>query len=55
LVTSVGLAYSAVVLTVYYFDRRCRIEDFDLRLLAEQIRAEGVQGSPAMTGAPAVE
>jgi hypothetical protein len=55
LVTSIGIAYSAVVLTVYYFDRRCRIEDFDLRLLAEQIRAEGAQGSPAMTGAPAVD
>lgn len=55
LVTSVGYAYSAIVLTIYYFDRRCRIEDFDLRLLAEQIRAEGAQGGPAMTGAPAVD
>jgi hypothetical protein len=55
LVSSVGLAYSGVVLTVYYFDRRCRTEDFDLRLLAEQIRAEGAQGSPAMTGAPVVD
>jgi hypothetical protein len=55
LVSSIGLAYSGVVLTVYYFDRRCRTEDFDLRLLAEQIRAEGAQGSPAMTGAPAID
>jgi len=50
--TSVAAAYSAIAIIVYYFDRRCRIEDFDLRLLAEQIRSEGAQGSPAMTGAP---
>lgn len=50
--TSVATAYSASAIIVYYFDRRCRLEDFDLRLLAEQIRSEGAQGSPAMTGAP---
>jgi hypothetical protein len=55
LVTAIGYAYSAVVLIVYYFDRRCRLEDFDLRLLAEQIRSESVQGIPAMTGAPSLE
>jgi len=33
--------YSAVVLVVYYFDRRCRVEEFDLHFLARQIRAEG--------------
>ena len=55
LVTSIGYAYSAVVLIIYYFDRRCRLEDFDLRLLAEQIRSESAQGSPAMTGAPVVD
>ena len=55
LVSSIGYAYSAVVLIVYYFDRRCRIEDFDLRLLAEQIRSEGAPGSPAMTGAPSLD
>ncbi len=32
--------YSTVALVIYYFDRRCRTEDFDLRLLAEQVRAE---------------
>jgi hypothetical protein len=43
-------AYSLVVIVVYYFNRRCRLEDFDLRLLAEQIRTEGEAGTP---GAPA--
>ncbi|HVN28634.1 MAG TPA: hypothetical protein VMT64_09120 [Candidatus Binataceae bacterium] len=33
-------AYSLVALIVYYFDRRCRVEQFDLHLLAEQIRAQ---------------
>ncbi len=47
LVFSFGYAYLATVVTVYYFDRRCRLEDFDLRYLAEQIRAEGSQ-TPAM-------
>ena len=55
LVTAIGYAYSAVVVIVYYFDRRCRLEDFDLRLLAEQVRSESVQGSPAMTGAPSLD
>jgi hypothetical protein len=55
LVTAIGYAYSAVVVIVYYFDRRCRLEDFDLRLLAEQIRSESVQSSPAMTGAPSLD
>jgi hypothetical protein len=45
--TSIAAAYSLVVVVTYYFDRRCRIEDFDLRLLAEQIRAEGAtEASP---------
>lgn len=43
---AVTSTYSAVVLVVYYFDRRCRVEDFDLRLLAEQIRAAGGAASP---------
>ena len=43
LVFSFSYAYLATVVTVYYFDRRCRLEDFDLRYLAEQIRAEGSQ------------
>jgi hypothetical protein len=46
-----GTSYSAIVIAVYYFDRRCRIEDFDLRLLAEQIRSQGAHESPATTGA----
>ena len=46
-----GTTYSAIVIAVYYFDRRCRIEDFDLRLLAEQIRSQGAQSSPAASGA----
>ena len=49
LTQAVSSTYSAVALIIYYFDRRCRIEDFDLRLLAEQIRA---QSAPAMTPAP---
>jgi hypothetical protein len=32
--------YGTVAFVIYYFDRRCRLEDFDLRLLAEQVRAE---------------
>jgi len=32
--------YGMVVMVVYYFDRRCRLEDFDIRLLAEQVRAD---------------
>ncbi len=39
--SSIAETYSLVVIVIYYFDRRCRIEDFDLRLLAEQIRAQG--------------
>jgi hypothetical protein len=39
---------------VYYFDRRCRLEDFDLRLLAEQIRAEGVPGGAAAAPASTI-
>lgn len=46
---AVSTGYSGVALVIYYFDRRCRIEDFDLRLLAEQIRS---QGAPTMTPAP---
>jgi hypothetical protein len=49
LTQALSSTYSAVALTVYYFDRRCRVEDFDLRLLAEQVRA---QSAPTMTPAP---
>ncbi|HYB90979.1 MAG TPA: hypothetical protein VEC38_08035 [Candidatus Binataceae bacterium] len=54
LVASVGSAYTAIAMIVYYFDRRCRLEDFDLRRLAEQIRTESVQGSATTIGAPSV-
>ncbi len=46
--SSITGAYSLVVLVIYYFDRRCRSEDFDLRLLAEQIRTEGASGTPEL-------
>lgn len=52
LVASIAIAYSGIAVVVYYFDRRCRLEDFDLRRLAEQIRSEGILGSAATTGAP---
>jgi hypothetical protein len=34
-------AYITIFFVIYYFDRRCRLEDFDLRFLAEQVRSEG--------------
>ena len=37
---SVFETYISVLFVIYYFDRRCRTEDFDLRLLAEQVRAD---------------
>jgi hypothetical protein len=37
LTLSVVSAYSATAIVVYYFDRRCRIEDFDIHHLAAQI------------------
>jgi hypothetical protein len=49
LTQALSSTYSAVALTVYYFERRCRVEDFDLRLLAEQVRS---QSAPTMTPAP---
>jgi hypothetical protein len=41
--------YSSVALVIYYFDQRCRTEDFDLRLLTEQVRA---QTAPVMAAGP---
>lgn len=38
---AVTSTYPLVALIIYYFDRRCRTEDFDLLLLAKQIRSEG--------------
>lgn len=52
LVASIGFAYAGTAVVIYYFDRRCRLEDFDLRRLAEQIRSETVQGGAVITGAP---
>lgn len=46
---AVSTTFSAVALMIYYFDRRCRVEDFDLRLLAEQVRS---QSAPTMVPAP---
>jgi hypothetical protein len=47
LTQAVSSTYSSVVLVIYYFDRRCRTEDFDLHLLAEQVRAENAPIAPA--------
>lgn len=46
---AVASAYSMIALMIYYFDRRCRTEEFDLRLLAEQIRS---QSGPTPASAP---
>ena len=46
--SAIATSYSLVVLVIYYFDRRCRTEDFDLRFLAEQIRSDTAAASPAI-------
>jgi hypothetical protein len=38
--SAITQTYGLVAIVVYYFDRRCRTEEFDLRLLAQQIRSE---------------
>ena len=53
LTQAVSSTYSSVVLVIYYFDRRCRTEEFDLRLLAEQIRSESSKVTPA-PGSPSI-
>jgi hypothetical protein len=50
--SAVASGYSIVVLVIYYFDRRCRTEDFDLRLLAQQIRSETATAPAAAAPAP---
>ena len=45
---AIASSYSLVVVVIYYFDRRCRTEDFDLRFLAEQIRSDTAAASPAI-------
>jgi hypothetical protein len=37
-VSSIASAYSLVIIVIYYFDRRCRTENFDLGFFAEQFR-----------------
>lgn len=51
---SVTATYASAVIVIYYFDRRCRIEDFDLRLLAEQIRSDGQPGPLPSAGVSTV-
>ncbi|HEY2106964.1 MAG TPA: hypothetical protein VGH29_14300 [Candidatus Binataceae bacterium] len=43
---AVTQSYGLVAVVIYYFDRRCRTEDFDLRLLALQIRSESTAPVP---------
>ncbi|HKN02240.1 MAG TPA: hypothetical protein VJX23_17145 [Candidatus Binataceae bacterium] len=50
LARSITNTYSMIVIVVYYFDRRCRVEDFDLHHLAEQIRSESAPGNPVAAG-----
>ena len=51
---AVTSTYPLVALIIYYFDRRCRTEDFDLRLLAEQIRSESAAPLTGATGASTI-
>ena len=44
---SVTSTYAAIVIVIYYFDRRCRVENFDLQYLAEQIRSDARKESAA--------
>jgi hypothetical protein len=48
------VTYPLVALIIYYFDRRCRTEDFDLRLLAEQIRSESAAAGVRADGVSTV-
>jgi hypothetical protein len=48
--SAVVSTYSAVVLVVYYFDRRSRVEEFDLHFLAQQIRAQDELSAAAVPG-----
>ncbi len=54
-VDSVTGAFGAAALTIYYFERRCRVEDFDLIFLAQQISAEtAVPPASPQSGKPSV-
>jgi len=46
--STIASSYGLVMVVIYYFDRRCRTEDFDLRFLAEQIRSDTAAASPAI-------
>jgi hypothetical protein len=49
-VEAVGAAFGAAALLVLYVDLRCRHEDFDLQLLAQQIAASASLPPPAPAG-----
>ena len=51
---ALSTTYGMIVSVIYYFDRRCRTEDFDLRLLAEQVRAEAKTAMIAVTESSAL-
>ncbi len=53
LVQAATAAYAVIVMVLYYFDRRCRIENFDLHYLVEQVRAEGAI-APVTIGASTI-
>jgi hypothetical protein len=36
---AVGFAFTTAVMVVLYFDLRCRAENYDLELLAQQVEA----------------
>jgi hypothetical protein len=50
LTQALSSTYSAVAIIIYYFDRRCRVEDFDLRLLAEQVRSQSAPATAPASG-----
>jgi hypothetical protein len=50
---AVSSTYSSVAVVIYYFDRRCKTEEFDLRLLAEQVRAEAA-AAPVVPRSPSL-
>lgn len=51
--SSIAQTYSLAVIVIYYFDRRCRIENFDVRLLAAQVGAGTAATAATAPPAPA--
>jgi hypothetical protein len=51
--SSVAQTYSLVVVVIYYFDRRCRIENFDLQMLAAQVGPDATPTAPTPQPSPA--